>query len=174
MDEYTKLRVWCINHKPKDSMIWKGAWWDAYSLLDYNILPMFSKSWNENHDLDSYYKEINAMIDIVGEHWSKSIIHPVMRIIYRGVTIVFRYNFYDYNVTVISPFSLSLPVSTLFQSEKATFFHEGFPDKYVIDERYETNQSKFMAFIRNHYDFYTFMFLLKQEVDSVLQMEENV
>ncbi len=178
MNEYTKLGQWCNNHIPKSTMIWREPWYNAYSFWDFHILPMFSNSWQESHDLDRYHEEINEMIDIVGEHWSKSIIHPVMRIIYKGVTIVFRYNFYDYNITVISPFPLSLPVDALSKSEnRYILFHEGFPDEYVVDGRYNTNQSEFMASVRDHYDFYTFMFLLKQEIDNKSErtaMEDSI
>lgn len=167
MSDCTKLRSWFEAHIPEEKMIFKKPWIDAYSFWDYHILPLFSNAWNESYDLDAFHEDINQRIEVVGEHWSKSILHPVLKITYKDVIVVIRYNFYDYNIAVISPKPLTLPISTLFESREQQYMHQGFPEKYVVDGRYETNKCEFMAYVDNHYKFYTFMFLLKQEIDRV-------
>ena len=109
-------------------------------------------------------KEININSDGVGEYVSKSIVNPVMRILYRGTIIVFRYNFYDYEVAVISDNPIRMPMKNLFASMEESFYYQGFPKEYQVKERYEKNKRQFIAKINNHYNFYTFMFLLQIQI----------
>ena len=37
-------------------------------------------------------------------------------------------------------------------------------DEYKVKERYEDNKCRFIASIDNHYQFYTFMYLLQREI----------
>ena len=165
----TKLRNWMTLHIPSDQMVYKQAWCNTYNFWDYYILELFSNVWKQTHDLDAFDREINGRVDIVGEHRSKSIVHPVLKIAYKDAVIVFRYNFYDYNIAVISSKPLSLPINTLFKSGSVQFMCEGFPDEYILAGRYEENQCEFMAYVNNHYEFYTLMFLIRQELDRMSQ-----
>lgn len=97
---------------------------------------------------------------------SKSIINPVVKITYKDVEIVFRYNFYDYEVAVLSPKAIELPMEKLFVSKETDFFYQGFPKEYQVKERYEDNNRRFVAKIYDDYRFYTFMFLLQRAISE--------
>lgn len=162
-----KYLKWLEEHRPDNNMVYKDAWYEVYRRIWWNkILPMFSDAWNKpgRKNLGECNEDMNNVIDIVGRHRSKSMLHPVLRINYHGTVIVFRYNFYDYNVTVISNKQLNLPMKELFKSREETMYHEGFPEEYVIEDRYEDNKSRFMVCIDDHFKFYTFLFLLKRQI----------
>lgn len=161
----TKFQQWLTSHKPDDDLLWKNNFWNTYTFWRDRILPMFTdefykKEWN----YEVLNKEIDNNSDVVGAHVSKSIVNPVVKIIYRGTIIVFRYNFYDYEVTVISDKPIKLPMKNLFTSKGENFFYQGFPKKYQVKERYEENKCRFIANVRDHYNFYTFMFLLQKQI----------
>lgn len=161
----TKFQQWLINHKPKDEMFWKDAFWNTYVFWRDRILPMFTDEFYKKHwDYDKVNEEIDKNSDIVGEHWSKSILNPVMKIVYKGAIIVFCYNFYDYEVAVISDKPIELPMKLLFTSSDTSFFYYGFPDEYMVKERYEDNKCKFIVRVNDHYSFYTFMYLLQRQI----------
>lgn len=161
----TKFQQWLLDHQPNDNMCWKDSFWHTYCFWRDRILPMFTDEfYSKGFNWDALVKEIDKNTDIVGEHMSKSIINPVMRIIYKDVEIVFRYNFYDYEVAVISPKPIKLPMEKLFSSKETDFFYQGFPKEYQIKDRYEDNNCKFIAKIGDHYRFFTFMFLLQREI----------
>jgi len=165
----TKFQLWLMDNQPKDEMLWKEAFWHTYVFWRDRIIPMFNpnkrqgyKEWEQYHISD-----IDAFTDVVGSHYSKSILNPVLKIQYKGVNIVFRYNFYDYEIAVISDgMPLIFPVPGLFQSKTASFFYQGFPEQYILDDRYEDNKFRFMASLGDHYQFYTFMTILKYTIDE--------
>lgn len=88
----------------------------------------------------------------------------IIKISYKNATIVFRYNFYDYEIAVISNMPIRLPMKNLFTSKNEPFYYQGFPEKYRITEHYENNKCKFIAHINDHYSFYTFMYLLQNQI----------
>lgn len=161
----TKFQKWLLNYQPNDNMLWKDAFWHTYCFWRDRIFPMFTDEYhNKQINWEILDKEIDKNTDVIGTHMSKSVINPVVKITYKGTEIVFRYNFYNYEVAVISPRAIELPMENLFQSKNTSFFYEGFPKEYQIEERYEDNKSKFMASIGDHYSFYTFMFLLWRSI----------
>lgn len=161
----SKFQQWLTNHKPDDDLLWKNNFWTTYQFWRDKILPMFADEFYKNDcDYELLNKEIDNNSDVVGTHVSKSILNPVMRIVYRGAIIVFRYNFYDYEVAVISDKSVELPMKNLFTSKGEKFFYQGFPKKYQVKDRYEENRCQFIANVRDHYNFYTFMFLLQRQI----------
>lgn len=83
---------------------------------------------------------------------------------YRGNTIVFRYNFYDYEIYVNSRYPVTIP--QIFSSANDYFYYQGFPNEYKTNQRYEKNKKEFIAKIDNDYDFYAFMCMLKNNFDQ--------
>ena len=161
----TKFQQWLMSHRPDNELLWKDAFWDTYIFWRDNILPMFTDEYYKaSVNYEQLNKEVDNNSDIIGEHRSKSIVNPVVRIVYKGVTIVFRYNFYNYEIAVISNKPIKLPQKRLFYSAGTSFFYEGFPEKYKIKEFYEDDKSRFIANIETHYNFYTFMFLLHRQI----------
>ena len=163
----TKFQRWLSAHRPDDNMCWKDAFWYTYCFWRDDILPMFTdKLYSKQFNWDAFKNEIDKNTDVIGEHRSKSIINPVMKITYKGVEIVFRYNFYNYEIAVISSKPIELPMKRLFSSKEESFFFEGFPKEYQVTDRYEDNKRRFAAKIFDHYRFYTFMFLLQRSIYS--------
>lgn len=162
-----KFQEWLLVNEPEDKYIYKRAWWDQYTFWRDKILPMFTDQFYKemcNGWWDKLIEELGKNLEIVGTHYSKSIIHPVLKIEYRGVTILANYNFYGYEVEVFSPKEIHLPMNQLFRSKKANFFWYGYPDEWITKERYEDNKKTFVAEINDRYDFYTFMYLLQRQI----------
>ena len=91
-EEERKLQFWTVEHAPKDSMIWKDAWWHNNGFIrDYLLRKFFGYDY-----------------EIVGSHWSKSIECPVILVKYKGVEIILQYNFYDWQIMVKSEKPLTL------------------------------------------------------------------
>lgn len=165
-----KLQHWLMTHQPSDNMLYKEAWWEYLVFIrDKIIADMFY--WPMVCDLNVDFEEQKRLMsenyDIVGTHRSKSIEHPVILMRYKGVEIVFRYNFYDYEVTVISDKDIELP-DGLFDKDEKYFYYQGFPEKYQIKTPYSKSKKQFSVNISTpcSYNFYTFMFLLKNELDK--------
>ncbi len=168
----SNFQNWLLDHDPDDNMIYKKAWWDVYAFIRDTIIPMFDLvNPEEYHKLngEDYFKRkvesINGYVEVIGEHWSKSIINPVIKLAYKGVTFVFRYNFYDYEIAVIGDIPITLP-DRLFYSQDSYFYYQGFPDEYQLEERYHNGATKFMAGVICKHEFYTFMFLMRDIIDK--------
>ena len=143
----------------------KNAFWSTYEFWRDYILPMFTDEFYKTRwDYETVNKEIDNNSDVIGTHVSKSVVNPVVKIVYKGTIIVFRYNFYDYEIAVISDKPIKLPMKNLFASKEKNFFYQGFPKEYQVEDRYEDNKCRFVANIWNHYNFYTFMFLLQRQI----------
>jgi len=147
------FKTWMTDHRPEDNMLWRNSFYHFCYVWNGDIFPLF------NYD--------DASIDVIGRHYSKSIENPVVKITYKGVEIVFRYNFYDYEIAVVADSDICLPMDQLFYSENGSFYFQGFPEEYQLIERYETNKSKFMAGLGGHNHFFAFMFLLRNEIDRI-------
>lgn len=165
-----KLQHWLMTHQPLDNMLYKEGWWEYLVFIrDKIISDMFycPMVCDLKIDFEEQKKMMSEQYDIVGTHWSKSIEHPVILMRYKGAEIVFRYNFYDFEITVISDKDIEMP-NNLFDKKNKTFYYQGFPEKYQIKTSYAESKKRFSVNISypNLYNFYTFMFLLKNELDK--------
>ena len=166
-----KLQHWLMTHQPSDDMVYKESWWKYLTFIRDTIIgdmfywPMVCDN-KYSGDMTAY-RAMSNYYDIVGTHFSKSIEHPVILMRYKGAEIVFRYNFYDYEITVISDRDIEMP-DNLFDKKNKTFYYQGFPDEYRIKTSYAESKKRFSVTIDypNQYNFYTFMFLLKNELDK--------
>lgn len=164
----TTLHRWMLDNNPSDSMVYKEPFWRHYTFIEDEILGMIAKliTNNEVNRIDgSYTSKIDEISEIVGSHYSKSILHPVIKITIYDTTIVFRYNFYDYEVAIISEHEIDLPIDDyLFRSRGESFYYQGFPDKYILQDKYPDNRKSFMASITSRNRFHTFMYLLCKDI----------
>lgn len=164
-----KLQAWALENEPSDNMIYKNGYWNNIVFIRDTILGLlyneeaskkFPTSWA------SILEYANKQYDIIGKHMSKSIYLPVLKLTYKGIEIVFRYNFYNYEVTVISDKDIELPAGLFESNDDSTFYYEGFPVEYMLNTPYTESKQKFTVRIWDSYKFYTFIFLLKAEVDK--------
>lgn len=152
-----KLQDWIIANIPEDKMLWKEKWSDRVCFMRDRLIHIFS---------DSY--------KIVGQHWSKSIINPVILTKYKDVEIVWQYNFYDWQIMIKSKRPLVLP-ETCFVKLGTYFYYQGIPDKYHFKPYSETNNLKFgICLVDDLLDVYAFVVILKTLIDEVYKDDTSI
>lgn len=161
-----KIREWANANEPSDDMIYKKSFFNWISFIECSIIPMIIEEYIGTLDYDDAVSVMNNHHDIIGTHTSKSIKLPVIEVKYRGATIVFRYNFYDTEVTVISYKDIDLSeFDDMYESKQGTtFYHQGIPDKYKIDTTYDIDKHKFTLRVCGYYNFYTIMALVRNSL----------
>lgn len=160
-----KIQVWALQHQPGDTMLWKQSFWNNIIFMRDTLFPMMFNCKNDDkNDYDAMISRINSGVEIVGTHKSKSIELPVVKITYRNIVIVFRYNFYNWEMTVISDIPIKLNWDLI--SKNRSMFFEGFPAEYMLDTRYKQSHTKFSATILNgEYGVFTVMHAIKEQAD---------
>ena len=160
------FQTWLEENQPKETMIYRNAWWNTYVFWRDAVIPLMTeKRLTDFSKLNEFEQYVNDCHKVVGIHTSKSIVHPVLKIVYKGITIVFRYNFYDYEITVVGDIPLSIPRDYI-PNEKDSFFYQGFPEEYKINKKYtEENNKAFSLKLSSNYDFYAFLVFIKNEID---------
>ena len=101
---------------------------------------------------------------VISTHRSKSVLLPVMEINLKsvGVKLVFRDNFYNWNVTVESEKDIECDFRGTFTDESYHYcFCEGFPSDRIYG-MYKDNHKKFTCCINSDYELFTFMWLLRE------------
>lgn len=159
------FQKWLMSHQPDYELRYANSFWDTCTFWRDDIFPMFTDEFYKKHPkMQIIWDETNRNTEIISTHYSKSILNPVLKINYRGTTIIFRYNYHNYEIAVISAKPIIIDNAKLFTSKDSQFFYEGFPECYKLTDTYESNQCRFMIHIDNHYKFYTFMYLLQRQI----------
>lgn len=158
-----KFQTWLEANSPSADKADYKRYWDEYAFWGNTIFNLFIdhkllNSGTPNEIIE--YSEKNIVI--VGQHISESITHPIIKISYKGCEIILGWDFCDYEIAVISPIELKIPESLMYGPP---FYYQGFPEKYKIKKTYKDNKSIFMANIVDRYKFYTFMYLIKDQLD---------
>ena len=166
----TEYQYWLNKNNPSDKMAWKDSFWGYNIFWRDTIASLFHANDGYQQDSTTGVRHYDSIVSIVGEHWSKSIKNPVLCITYRGMTMVFRYNFYDYEIAVIGNIPIILPERLI---PAKSFFYQGFPKEYQIEERYTHGATKFICGCNSHYEFYTLMFLLRECIDNYYAAQEE-
>ena len=151
----SELQIWLESHEPEDNMIYKKAWWKRGCFIRDRLL---------NKVFGTNYK-------IVGEHYSKSILNPVVLVNYKGVDIILQYNFYDWQIMVKSPKALILEDLDFYETTGDYFYYQGIPSAYHFEKYSETNNKNFAIDIYERdddalMDVYGFMIMLKRIIDK--------
>ena len=148
---------------------WIDTHFDAQSKLIYNragvdqacrFRDMFARC------IATSYEEYRECVDVVGEHRSKSVVLPVVRIRANGLTVVIRDNFHDVVMTIIG---LREPPKAQVQAfihrvccagfdTKVSFF-QGFPADMQLGP-YADNYKAFSVEVTNWVDAYALLRLL--------------
>lgn len=166
-DEHDKIQHWAMTHQPDDDMMFKEGFWSNIVFLRDKIIPMwYYKDTYKDTTMrwEDIIKEMGTNYDIIGSHRSKSIKLPVILMRYKGAEIVFRNNFYNYEITVLCDHEIELPTNLFSSNDKTNFYYEGFPKEYCIFTPYSESKAKFSVTLGDDYTFYTFMFILKNEL----------
>lgn len=150
----TDLQEWADEHKPEDNLIWKDGYWDQICFVRDELGWLF-RSGGER-----------APVKVVSSHMSKSITLPVFEIVWQGITIRLRYNFFNWVVSVGVDEMLSWGISDkfrdLFDREAVVnpLYAEGFKSEWVYPS-YSESRRNFTVMLRSRYEIYTFCWLLR-------------
>lgn len=145
----SKLQNWISANIPDDDMLWHEAWGKRVCFMRDRVIHLFN---------DDY--------DVVGEHYSKSILNPVIKTLYKDVEIIWQYNFYFWQIMIKSPVSLTLNNLELYNA-KDYFAYQGIPEKYQFKEYSKTNNKEFAICVDDDLlDVWAFALELKRVIDA--------
>ena len=150
------LQIWLEANEPEDKMLWKKSWWHRNCFIRDRLLK----------------KLFGTDYKIVGEHYSKSILLPVVLVKYKDVEIILQYNFYDWQVMINSKKALQLANLDLYDADGDYFYYQGIPQKYCYKKYSADNNKQFAVDISDRsddqlFDVYAFMLMLKEAIDKV-------
>jgi hypothetical protein len=145
------LKSWIAQNQPVDDMRYK----DAFNQQMRMFSDILSKIIFEDRDV----AEVSTTV--IGEHKSKSILLPVVKIITPDLRIIMRDNFHDWKVSVHLNKAINTDFTGLFDpSEKiSSVYCQGFIDEWVYGP-YINNHNKFTVGLNSDYDLYTFVYLV--------------
>ena len=147
---YTKIQNWFVEHQPGDEMKYKRSWWDKNVFIRDRLLDLFNS------------KEA----EVIGTHYSKSIECPVIKTVYKGVEIIWQYNFYDWQIMIKSPRELKLFNLKLYNANGDYFYYQGIPEEYKFEKYSKTNNKEFAIDIYgDEFDVWAFATSLKIAID---------
>ena len=146
----SKLQNWISANIPDDRMLWHNAWGDRVCFMRDRLIHLFN---------DDY--------DIVGEHYSKSILNPVIKTLYKGVEIIWQYNFYYWQIMIKSSFSIRLKNLDLYNATGNYFYYQGIPDEYCFEKySFKNNNKEFAVCVNDDLlDVWAFAIELKHCID---------
>ena len=152
-----EFQKWINENRPEDKMLWKGMWSDRVVFLRDQIIPLFGFD----------YK-------LAGVHYSKSILNPVIWTKYKGVEIIWQYNFYDWQIMVKS----DKPI--IFDNEDDLDFgdylyYQGIPEEYRFKNYDAKTNNKCFAVSLNDklIEVWAFAICLKRLIDRNQENDER-
>lgn len=155
------LQEWAVENEPSKNMIFYQGYWEQI-LFVRDIIPRVILS-------NLSFEEARNCLKVISTHTSKSIKLPVYEITIpeHNITIILRYNFYDWKISVVSEKDIELDFMSLFDEEEeiAHLYCEGFPRELVFSS-YSHNKKQFTFEVRGKYKLHTFLWLLKHYLEN--------
>lgn len=153
------IQEWAVENEPSKEMIYYRGYWDQI-LFVRDVLSNILYDIKTANDFDI----VRNRITVISTHTSKSIKLPVFKLEVPeyNLTIVMRYNFYDWKISILCDDEITCDFMNLFD-ENETISHlycEGFPKEFVLPS-FSDNNKKFTVEIRNNYHLHTFFWILK-------------
>ncbi len=175
MERPLPIQLWMNANKPEDNLIWKQSWLNQLMFFRGDIAPLFAQNYNR--------KVIDSVLSVISTHISKSTTLPVYRL-HRddiGLTMIFRNNYYNWKMSVISERPIDTDLSDLFFTSPpvdpeytgdplARVYFEGFSEEFVFGY-YSENNRKFSAEIRDDNTLFTTVFLILRTLGVVKSKE---
>lgn len=147
----TKIQEWFIDNQPGTEMIYTKEWWKNNLLIRDRLVELFR----------------HAEAEVIGTHYSKSIECPVIKTVYKGVEIIWQYNFYDWQIMIKSPKELKLFNLKLYKADGDYLYYQGIPEAYRFKRYSKTNNKEFAIDIYgNELDVWAFATSLKIAIDK--------
>lgn len=153
MNKAEKIQIWFNLNEPEDTCVYKKTWWKNNMFIrDELVYRLFN----------------DGQAEIVGTHFSKSIECPVIKIYYKGVEILWQYNFYNWQIMIKSNKDLELDDLELIGANCDYFYYQGIPTDYQFKPYSETNKKEFaISTHSNLYDVFAFAVELKKAIDKI-------
>lgn len=149
------VTAWIRVNEPNENLIYAKGLGEQVRFVRDRLCQLLSSTYEEWCDNPP---------QVISIHYSKSVKLPVFQINLEkyGIEMVFRYNFYDWKISVKSDRPLDFDYMGLFNpTEEISYLCcDGFPRNKVYGS-YEQSHSQFTIEIASHYNLYTFIFLLK-------------
>lgn len=147
-----ELQKWITNNCPADNMLWRDSWSEHVVFLRDRISRIFEQK--------------GDTAEVVGEHYSKSILNPVVKFIYKDVEVLFQYNFYNWQIMVKS--NNPLDMSNLkYLNLTDYFYYQGIPNNYHFKPYSKDNNKEFAVGLEDNLeDAYAFAIILKMAIDK--------
>ena len=125
----TKIQRWYMENEPECDMLYFKAWWGNNVFIRDRIVTLFN----------------SEEAEVIGTHYSKSITCPVIKTVYKGVEIIWQYNFYDWQIMIKSNKDLILTDLDYIGADADYFFYQGIPKEYQFapyskDNKKQLNQ----------------------------------
>ena len=147
----TKIRDWIVENEPGKDMLYREVWWKNNMFIRDRLLSLFD----------------SEEVEIVGTHRSKSIVCPVIKAVYKGVEIVFQYNFYVWQIMIKSPVELKLLNLDLYKADGEYLYYQGIPEEYRFEKYSKENSKEFAIDIYgDQLHVYAFAISLKLAIDD--------
>ena len=151
-DMTTKIQKWFLDTEPSKELLYHKAWWANNVFIRDRIV-------------EGLFNTTEA--EVVGTHYSKSIECPVIKTVYKGVEIIWQYNFYDWQIMIKSPVELKLFNLKLYKADGDYLYYQGIPEEYQFKKSSKTNNKEFaISIYGNELDVYAFATSLKIAIDK--------
>ena len=151
MNKAEKIQIWFNLNEPEDTCVYKKTWWKNNMFIrDELVYRLFN----------------DGQAEIVGTHFSKSIECPVIKTYYKGVEVLWQYNFYNWQIMVKSDKALELKDLDYVGANADYFFYQGIPTEYQFKPYSKDNKKEFaISTHSNLYDVFAFAVELKKAID---------
>jgi hypothetical protein len=150
-DMTTKIQRWYMENEPGCDMLYFKTWWGNNVFIRDRIVALFN----------------SEEAEVIGGHFSKSIECPVIKTVYKGVEIIWQYNFYDWQIMIKSPIELKLFNLKLYKADGDYLYYQGIPEEYQFEKYSKTNNKEFAIDIYgDQLDVYAFATSLKIAIDK--------
>lgn len=148
------IQKWFVENQPGDEMRYKESWWKNNVFIRDRILRLFPH----------YYAEV------IGTHYSKSIKCPVVKTGYKGVEIIWQYNFYDWQIMIKSDEKLNLEFLEMYGADGNYFYYQGIPDEYQFKPYSRSDKRQFAINVSgdNLLDVWAFALELRKAIDKAV------
>ena len=151
MNKAEKIQKWFNLNEPEDTYVYKKTWWKNNMFIrDELVYRLFN----------------DGQAEIVGTHFSKSIECPVIKTYYKGVEILWQYNFYNWQIMVKSDKDLELKDLDYVGANADYFFYQGIPTEYQFKPYSKDNKKEFaISTVFSKYCVFAFAVELKKAID---------
>jgi len=155
MKELT-LTEWWGENIPNDQMLWKTSLEHQIGVIKSIPLILYSAEQADSKYIFKKYLEYGDSVTVINTHTSKSILCPVYKIVWRGITFILRNNFYNWKISVDSLFDIKVDFENIFEDSSIhRVYCEGFSSKDVFGS-YSSNNKQFTVELYDAYDVHFF------------------